>query len=208
VKVEFGAGKDGTGIATIVDDADGARLPVGGLAIGNPADAIGANSLVGQLKKIVSLLPTILTVLGNLKVAVQEDNSGVLAGIAARTGSIPVVQPTDDGSTPHTAIAAASVNATVVKASAGTLYGGYIHNRVPAERFFKLYDKATAPTNSDTPTDVLALGAGVTLSIADLVGSRGGKFTAGIAYRTTTGLANNDNTAVAANDLVINLRYL
>lgn len=207
-KLAFGTGDGSSGTVVEVNDgADASRLPVGGSSIGNPTDLSSVNSLIGLAKRILSVLPAALTPGGWFPVEIKVDASGVPAGQAAMAGSIPVVQPNDFGALPHSLIAAATVNATLVKNTAGTLLGGYVHNRVTAERFVKFYDKATAPVAGDTPIHRMALAAGVTLSVADLVGAHGGKFTAGLGYRTTTGLADSDNTAVAANDLVINLSY-
>src|ERR1700757_1058157 len=44
-----------------------------------------------------------------------------------------------------------SVTGQIIKASAGRIYGGVLCNNAAAARFVKIYDKATAPTGSDTP---------------------------------------------------------
>lgn len=206
-KISWGPGTGATGVVNQIDDAAGARLPVGGALIGTPSDTSAVASILGRLLKVIEQNPATLTAGGNKRVEIMVDNSGVPTGQATSALSIPVVQPNDFGATPHSLIAGASVNATVVKASAGTLFGGYVHNRVTAERFVKFYDKTASPVAGDTPIHRLAVAGGVTLSVADLVGTHGLKFTNGLGYRTTTGLADADTGAVAANDLVINLSY-
>lgn len=92
----------------------------------------------------------------------------------------------------------------VVKASPGRLYGGFVANGGAAAAFLKVYDKATAATASDTPVLTLRLAAGASYPLH--VGT-GLAFSAGIGVRAVTGVADNDTTAVGANEVVVNLFY-
>ena len=87
----------------------------------------------------------------------------------------------------------------VVKASAGQVHSYVLLNLGAATRCFKLYDKATAPTQADTPK--------VTLCLATTQGANTGglnwQFDNGISMRCTTGLADNDTGAPTANDCVV-----
>lgn len=68
----------------------------------------------------------------------------------------------------------------VVAAGVVKLAGWHVANQAVAVRYLKFYDKATAPTNSDTPVLTLALPA----SSADAVlGPQGINFSAGLAVR-------------------------
>ena len=106
-------------------------------------------------------------------------------------------------------IAAASTNATSVKASAGTLGFIYAVNMNAALRYLKLYNKASSPTvGSDTPVATLPIpasttGAGFMLQIP----GNGASFTTGIALALTTGIADADTGAVSANDVCLWLGY-
>ncbi len=104
------------------------------------------------------------------------------------------------GSTRARIQSAASNNATVVKASAGSFYGGVVGNNGAAVAYLKLYEKATAPTvGTDTPiaTILLPIGGVVNLSpVAPMA------FATGLGYGIVTGAADNDNTSVAANQVV------
>jgi hypothetical protein len=118
---------------------------------------------------------------------------------------------------PHTAgglsisrvISAASTNATLVKASAGQLYTITAHNINAAVRYLKLYNKASSPTvGTDTPVMTLPIpgntaGAGFILPLGEM----GVAFATGIALAITTGVADSDTGAVAANEIVINCFY-
>mgnify|MGYP001237831930 CR=1 FL=1 len=113
-----------------------------------------------------------------------------------------------DGWTPARLISAATTNATSVKASAGEVGFIFAVNLNAAVRYLKLYNKASAPTvGTDVPIATLPIpasttGAGFMLSIPD-----GVNFTTGIAYATTTGAADADTGAVAANEIFLFLGY-
>jgi len=106
-------------------------------------------------------------------------------------------------------ISAASTNATSLKASAGTLYWLYVVNLNAAVRYLKFYNKASSPTvGTDTPVFTFPIpasttGAGFTISIPP-----GADFGTGIAYALTTGIADSDTAAVAANEIIINGVYV
>lgn len=100
----------------------------------------------------------------------------------------------------------AGVTGAVVKASPGRLYGYYIANASAALRYVKVYDKATAPTGSDTPVLTLPIPIGGALSVM-LPGDRDEVFSAGISIRASTGIADNDTGAPSSNDVIVNLFY-
>ena len=108
--------------------------------------------------------------------------------------------------TPYKLNSAASTNATSVSATANTLLlGYYISNTNSSVRYVKFYNKASAPTvGTDTPVLVLAIpGSGA----ANVSFPAGVNFTTGLAFATTTGAADSDTAAVAANEVIVNLVY-
>lgn len=115
---------------------------------------------------------------------------------------------TTGGLTMHKTISAASTNATSVKASAGQLYDIECYNLNASPRYLKLYNKASAPTvGTDVPVRTILIpgntaGGGVARFIA-----LGLAFSTGIAFALTTGVADTDTGAVAANEIVVNLGY-
>lgn len=139
--------------------------------------------------------------------ALKVDGSAVTQPVSG-TVTVNEATATTGGATPSVTISAASTNATSVKASAGTLYGVMLHNINAAVRYFKVYNKASAPTvGTDTPVLVFPIpgntaGAGVVLTF-----SAGVALGTGIAFALTTGVANSDTGAVAANEIVVNLLY-
>jgi hypothetical protein len=96
-------------------------------------------------------------------------------------------------------VAAASTNATSIKASAGRVLGWTFTNNATAVRYVKLHNIATAPT----------AGAGVVATIpvppnggvASLTIPQGMAFATGIGLTIVTGAPATDATAVALNDV-------
>lgn len=102
-------------------------------------------------------------------------------------------------------LSAASTNATSVKASAGQVYGWMLFNTSAAPKFFKLYNKASAPTvGTDTPFMTMPIPAGGGI-VADFDG--GIAMGTGVAFAITGAVGDTDTTAVAANDVIVNLLY-
>lgn len=152
------------------------------------------------------------------------DNAGTFAVQAAQSGTW-TVQPgntanttpwlvtpapaTSGGLSTSRTLSAASTNATSVKGSAGQVYGWAITNTNASPRVVKLYNKATAPTvGTDTPLITLVIpgnASGAGMLAADF--STGIAFGTGIGLAITTGVADSDTGAVAANEVVVNLFY-
>lgn len=115
---------------------------------------------------------------------------------------------TSGGHSIYRLISAATTNAASIKGSAGQVYGAIITNTNAAVRYVKLYNKATAPTvGTDIPVMTLAIpgntaGAGMVFSFEN-----GIAFGTGIGSATTTGAADSDTGAVAANEIIVNLFY-
>ena len=155
---------------------------------------------------------------GALRVTVASDSTGVLS-VDDNGGSLTVdnggtfatqvTSATTGGATPGRLISAASTNATSIKASAGTLYSLSITNVNAAICYVKLYNKASAPTvGTDTPVLVYgvpgnAAGAGHAVPVPTC----GIAFSTGIALAITTGAADSDTGAVAANEVAIGYSY-
>lgn len=107
--------------------------------------------------------------------------------------------------------AAASTNATSVKASAGNVFKIVGVNTNAAARYLKIHNKASAPTvGTDTPTATLYLPPSTV---------NGGQFEfnfgaqplylgTGIAYALTTAAADSDTGALTAGDVIaLNIFY-
>lgn len=109
----------------------------------------------------------------------------------------------------HKKLATADTNLTSVKTSAAALIGGSVKNTSAAVKYFKLYNKASAPVvASDVPIMTFGVAAGETLSLAAVLGQFGLKFGAGLAYAMTGAYADTDATALTAADMHVNLIYV
>lgn len=146
-----------------------------------------------------AVVPVLVNTAGSVSVALDTSTPGANLVAPSATAS------SGAGCTPTHLISAATTNATSVKASAGQLYSVVVTNVNASARFLKFYDKASAPTcNSDTVVQTYVIpgsttGAGIVLPIPV-----GMAFLNGIAYCITGAVADNDNTSVAANEIVVN----
>ena len=104
--------------------------------------------------------------------------------------------------------AAATTNATSVKTSAGRLLKIRGYNNKASAVFLKLYNKASAPTvGTDTPVATFLLRAQSEFDFD--IEMFGLQFSTGIAYAITGAVADNDTTALAANDVfALNTFYI
>lgn len=157
-------------------------------------------------------------------VNVQQATAGNLNGTMAISGT-PTVNP---GNTQNTTswlvttrpestatgalsklrvIAAASVNNTLVKGSAGRVYRIFAFNLSASVKFLKLYNKATAPVaGTDTPVETYALAPNVMTPID--FGQIGDSFATGIGLALTGSIADSDTTVLVANDVVLMVHFL
>ena len=81
----------------------------------------------------------------------------------------------------------------------------YLFNTSAALRYVKLYNKATAPSEADTPVlrFPIPIGGGGTVALPD----GGIPFSLGLGIRIVTGVTDADDTGPTANDVVANLGY-
>jgi hypothetical protein len=218
-----------------IGDVDVLTIAAGDNNIGNvdivtvPADPFGANadaaSGTGSISaKLRSIAVTGIPITGTVTVGSHDvTNAGTFAVQAAQSGTW-TVQPgntanttpwlvndrpdTTGGLTLHKTISAATTNATNIKASAGQVYSVQVFNTNASPRYLKLYNKASSPTvGTDVPVKTLLIpgnanGAGMVLNW-----DKGLTFTTGIAFALTTGIADTDTGAVAANEIAVNLDY-
>lgn len=101
--------------------------------------------------------------------------------------------------------AAANQDSAAVKASAGTLYGLTVTNSNTTVRYLKLYNLASGATSASTVYRryMIPAGGGIRESF-----DYGVVFATGISHRLTTGAADSNATAVAADEIMVNLEYV
>jgi hypothetical protein len=91
-----------------------------------------------------------------------------------------------------------------IKTTPGEVGGWFLANNAAAVRYIKLYDTNQTPDQTFTPKLTIVLPAN---SAANVLAPAGVDFTSGIAVRATTGVADNDTGAPAANDVIVNIFY-
>lgn len=109
-------------------------------------------------------------------------------------------------STFHHAISAASTNATSVKNTATALSAVILGNTTASVKYWKLYNKASAPTvGTDTPIATVVIPPNGSFVVPfDMFPER---LATGLAYAITGGSAVSDTTAVAVGDVTVHLAY-
>ena len=97
--------------------------------------------------------------------------------------------------------------ATVVKATAGTIYTLNANNTTAAARYVRLFQKATAPTlGTDVPSVVVTVPAGSSKEISFAPG--GLTFGSGIGVAVTTDAAQLGSTVATAGDVQLTISYV
>lgn len=108
------------------------------------------------------------------------------------------------GDTTFHLVSAATTNATNIKASAGKVTGWYIYNSNASARKVAFHNTAGTPTAGSSVVSAIVIPG---LAAANVSFPDGIDFSTGIAITTVTELTDAGNTAVALNDLIINIYY-
>lgn len=176
----------------------------------------GTNNIGDVDVLTLPVLPTGSNVIG--KVSIDQTTPGTTNGVQITT-AIPAgtnvigsttgsCVATTTNATPFRLIATASTNLTCIKASAGRLYMLKVTNTSASMKYFKLYNKASAPVlASDTPIHTYGIPATSSFTIIEL-SLVGEYFSTGIAFATTGAIGDTDTTNLVANDLIINAIYI
>src|SRR2546429_2962266 len=173
---------------------------VGGTAV----DTNSGNKSAGTQRMVLATdQPQLTNALKTDGSATTQPVSGTVT-VNVGTGNFDAAA-TSGGPTPSHTISPASTNATSLKASAGHGYGFIVSNTNAAARFFKIYNKASAPTvGTDTPVVTVHLPPNSTVI---RVYPKGLALGTGIAWALTTGIANSDTGSVGT-DISVDIDYL
>jgi len=99
---------------------------------------------------------------------------------------------------------AAGGDPTVVKANPSSVKYLMASNINAAARYLKVYNKSSAPTSSDTPVHTFIIPGNTAGAGTNLAPEGGINLDKGFAFRLVTGAADNDNTAVASAEIIVN----
>ena len=196
VAVTPGSGAD---VATFSITEDTVTKQIQRVAI---ADSTGANSpTVRAGSSAVASTDAALVVVARDANANGQTTMSASAPVAIASDQTIINKAvTQSSGTPDSRVnAAATTNATSLKASAGNIFSIDVANEAAYDVFLKLYDKASAPTvGTDTPVWTIPIYSKTGFS-RDF--PRGRHFSTGIAYAITKLQADTDTNAVAAGDL-------
>jgi hypothetical protein len=139
-----------------------------------------------------------VNVLGNT--VISSNSPGVTISAPSTSAN------TTAGNTPGKVLSAASTNATSLKGSVGKVVSWLFGNSAATWRYFKLYNKATAPTvGTDVPLFTIGIPPGGSVPFASSIGVQ---FATGIAYAITAGASDADTAVVGANEVVGIVEYV
>jgi hypothetical protein len=192
-----------------VDKVAGASIAVGNGTEATSIRVTVASDSTGQIKLAAG---TALAGKVGIDQATANANEVVVKSITAGAnliGDVGLQPRTSGGLSFSKLISGASTNLTQVKATAGQIYGIYATNINAAIRYLKIYDAASASVTVGTtvpdmtlPIPASAAGAGFFLKL-----SQGIPLGTAISIALTTGVADNDTGAVAANELTVHVFY-
>ena len=179
---------DSTGVVSV--DDNGAALTV---------DWAGTTPPIGAGTEAAALRVTLAT--DSTGVVSVDDNGGSLTidgnvGLSPQTsGGLSIFRSIDLDESEEQA-----------KATAGQVFGWYMHNAAAATLFVKFYNATAASDTVGTTVPVLTVpipaGASANVEFAN-----GIAFSTAITVAATTAVADNDTGAPGANELIINLFY-
>jgi hypothetical protein len=211
VRADTAAAQSGTtGDRTVlITDASG-RLHVNVGAL--PATPAGTNN-IGDVD-VVSLpaLPAGANNIGDVDVAsiaAGDNNIGNVDVVTMPIVTVNAQPPTSGGLQTHRSIDLDEGALEVVKASPGQVYGMWVANRATTPRYIKFYDATSGTIGTGTPKLTIEIPANATDHIAGVfnVGGLGIEFTTGISVGASTGIADADTGAPAANDVLVNIFF-
>ena len=127
-----------------------------------------------------------------------------ILGAWVLVGNVPQGGSTEMPSLIYHKVAASGTNAAAIKSAAGVVTGWKIYNDTEYPIYVKLYDQAGAP---DPGVDVPKQTIGVDAGLGEVSNSAGFTYSSGIAIAITKGIDDDDSTAVAAGDCVVDLFY-
>lgn len=152
-----------------------------------------------------------ITGTGSQRVTIASDNTPFPVKIdqttPGTTNAVQDIPAASGGLSKFHLVAAATDNATSVKASAGQVYSITAFNLNAAARYLKFHNTAGTPTAGSGVTDTYLIpgntaGAGLVINI-----DKGIAFGTGIGITIVTGITDASTTAVAASEIVVNIYY-
>ena len=215
-RIKLSVGADGS--AADLDygqEASAASIPVVIASDNTVTVDLGANNDVTVTGTVTATGPLTDTELRATPVVVDlgANNDVTVTGtVTADLGAnndVVVTANTTGGQSIHKSLDLDEGTLEVVKASAGKLYGMWITNTATATRWIKFYDATSGTIGTGTPVITFGIPGNSSDNIAANLGTGDGgiTFSTGISVGCSTGFADADTGAPAANDVIINIFY-
>lgn len=195
---------------TIANDSTGILASIGAISTSVTPGTAAANLGKAEDQAIASADTGVMSLAVQIATPADSAADNDYSPLQMKNGLL-FVSPsanTVGGLTMHHAVLGASTNATNVKNAAGQVYSITAFNNSATIAYLKFYNTSSTPT-CDSSTVVWTTlipantsGAGTVISVPS-----GLTFSTGISYCATTGIADNDNNAVAASAYVVNIGY-
>jgi len=186
-----------------IGDVDIASIAAGDNNIGN-VDVVSLPALPAGTNNIGDV-----DVLSLPALPAGDNNIGNVDVVTMPTVTVNAQPPTSGGLQTHRSIDLDEGALEVVKASPGQVYGMWVSNLATATRFIKFYDATSGTVGTGTPKLTVPIPGNATDDISGAFGpgGLGIEFTTGICVGASTGIADADTGAPAANDVVVNIFY-
>lgn len=226
--VNMGTGASGLGTQRVVLASDQpavavtgtfwqATQPVSAASLPLPTGASTSakqDTVIGHLDGVEALLGTIDADTGTVAGAVSgtEMQVDVVGALPAGTNTIGKVNTLPETSGGLSIFRSIDLDETEeeVKATAGQIYTLWFSNMATSTRFLKIYNATAAnvTVGTTTPIMTLALPGNSSDDVSGVFGSTHGlSFDTAITVAATTGIADNDTGAPAANDVLVNIGF-
>jgi hypothetical protein len=205
--VQSSAGSASTYVVNVQGASSGIPMSV---ALNNTSAAgTSATNLITVQGSISGVkIPVSLSITGTAGTPATDVLSiqGVSSGVSVNTTR--TLASASGGLTLARVFSAATVNSTNVSSSSKTIYSGAIINSDTTAIYFKLYNKATAPTvGTDTPILTIMVPATSTVSFSNFIGDNGLYFSSGIGFGITGSIGDSDTTVVTVGKILVQFYY-
>jgi len=205
VTITAGVPTAGSGTVSTLDNIFNATNGPIDVKAASTLPAATDKALVATLRDAVTISSSQLAPLISSYVAIATTNAQQVALPTDQVVSNKV-QAQTNGMTPSRVNAAASTNATSLKASAGAIGSIDVFNVAAYDVFLKLYNKASAPTvGTDTPIWTIPIKTGTGYSRTFPYGKW---FSTGVAYAITKLQADSDTTVLVAGDVTGSIDWI
>ena len=193
IAIAMGSGAVTPGTQRVTLATDDTVAIDGVVVLGTGTNSIGDISNLSKMGGVAVQMGSGIATTGTQRVTLAVDDQVKLAAGTNIIGTVRVLSGNTSTPIYHKLISAVGLNPTLVKSSPANMAILHIVNGAATPRYFKLYNKSTAPVvGTDVPMITITLPPGASnFTLPALVGI---DFSVGLAYAVTLGVADTDTT--------------